>query len=75
MVNNHAAQFDRGNNPDGEISQRETADCRNPAVLPKQSDEKNRQKDDAKTKPEEQQEGENESLFDPLTFFFEFCDE
>lgn len=75
MVNNHAAQFDRGNNPDGEISQRETADRRDPTVLPKQSDEKNRQKDDAKTEPEEQQEGENESLFDPFTFFFEFCDE
>lgn len=75
MVNNHAAQFDRGNNPDGEIRQRKTADRRDPTVLPKQSDEKNRQKDDAKTEPEEQQEGEYESLFDPLTFFFEFCDE
>jgi len=75
MVNNHAAQFDRGNNPDGEIRERETADCRNPAVLPKQSDEKNRQKDDAKSEPEEQQEGEDKGLFDPFTFFFEFCDE
>jgi hypothetical protein len=75
MSNNRAAQFDRGHNPDGKIKQRETTDRSDPTVLPKQSNEKNGQKDDAKSEPEEQQEGKDDGLFDPFTFFFEFCDE
>lgn len=69
------AKFERGDDTDRKVDQREAADRENPAVLPEHRHQKNRQKREAKSETENQQDSKDKRVLDPLAFFFEFRDE
>src|SRR5262249_49954069 len=70
-----AAEFKGCDDPDREINQRETANRKNPAVLPEQRHQKKHQKRKSEGETEDEQKSEDKGLLDPLALFFEFSDE
>ena len=61
----------RCDDSDAEVERREPSEGEKPALFPEKRDRENIEKDKPKTESEKKQQGEQQSLFQPLPFFFQ----